>query len=575
MTDEVNIDVVSPNVGGRSGDSLTESDGDPIPLLGKGGGGGQVDTETYPEVEVHVNVDTGSDEMERFEQHHFGLLEEGERTEIERFDFLGDALDLVFVFDDTGSMAAEIQGAKDGVTDLTDAIDSQDIDARYGLVSFKDHVEVDTRMTTDADLLKSSVDELSAYAGGDPPEANFDAIERALDLDLRDDAQRVFVDITDAPSHYRHDGSGFSDYTFDEVAAHLEEEDVTFISVGPDRDDRSSSLKTLAGEVGGFWTDIRGVRHGTGDNFTTVLERITSLLASTYVLGFHTCTPPGTGRDLTVEFDHPRHGSDDAVTTIRVPDHYDLPPECEEEADGIETSPGGIETDSDGADAEGLGREPDGIETDSDGADAEGLGREPDGDDESFDGLGTAESLALFMEVDSHVVTVGETVHVTVRSTEGERVEDATVSADGVSGMTDSMGRCQLSFDGPGTRTLVATHPDADADETLTVEVEPTSEEDLTSAGDEGLAVSDDPVPLILEPESWSVPAGSSVKFTVRDIDGNRVPGAVVETASEMVETGDRGTCRLTIRGSGTVTVSAHTPEEGYEPDAVEVELRD
>jgi Mg-chelatase subunit ChlD/plastocyanin len=546
MTSGPAIELIPPNISSdtgieRAGDGATGDD--PIPLLGKSSGGGSslVTTDDYPYVTVHANVDTPGPSVERFDESRFAVRQDGEPTDLERVTFLGDELDLVFVFDDTGSMSDEIEGAKEGVRFLTEEIDAQEMDARYSLVTFKNDPTVRTPFTRDAETVTSHVDDLYASGGGEIPEGNFDAIERALDLDYRPDAQRVMVDITDAPSHFDGDGSGVSDYTFDDVAGDLRESGVTFVSVAPDVEDRRSSAKSLTSAVGGFWTDISETRMGRTSNFESVLERVTDLLTSTYEIEFHTCTPPGTARELEVEFDGDR-GSDAATATLSVPERFDLPPECAES------------------------------------------------DPEPVDSRETA----LFLDVDRNALPAGETVTVTVRSADNDFVVGATVEAAGERAETNRAGRAELELPDPGPQTITATAPDGDAAETITVDVEAPSDDtangietspggietspggietapggiETSPGGDEE---SETEGALVVEPSRWRAGVGEEVTFTVRNLDGDLLAGATVEAAGETKETNRAGNCSFTFEESGTVTVTA--TRDDMDGDAIDIDV--
>jgi len=302
-----------------------------------------VTLDEYPHVSVDVALDrSGSG---RPDEESFRVIESDVEREVESVTFGRSAIDLVFVFDDTGSMSDEIAAMQRGAKQLTDAIDARGVDARYGLVSFKNDPELDLRLTADPNELKRAVDALQASGGGYYLEDNFGAIETALDLDFRREADTVIVDITDAPSHHR-DGTpkedigearldemldrvpdavkdrlgedlvdefvGSSAYVMDDVIEDLEARDALFVAVAPDLDDRDESIKTLAGQVGGLWTDIEV------HDFDRVLERVTDLVASTYSLEYVTRFEPGDEGELRVIYDPPRGRSvaDEAFVSV-------------------------------------------------------------------------------------------------------------------------------------------------------------------------------------------------------------------------------------------------------------------
>lgn len=272
-----------------------------------------VDPSNYPEIHLNIRVDTEAGRDGELTEEDFKIIENDVEQAIESFSFASTSADVVFVFDDTGSMFDEIAAMKSGVKGLTDDIESTGIDARYGLVSFKDFVETDLAFTDDADALKAAVDSLSAFGGGDGPEDNFDAIMTALDLGFRDDAQKVVVDITDAPSHYDGDGSGVSEHTLNEVATNLTESGAAYIAVAPDLDDPDASKKTLANEIGGLWIDIASA------DFSVILEEITEVVVTAYVVEYITDAAPGESRTVGVEVTDPEEGTDSDSGSLEVP----------------------------------------------------------------------------------------------------------------------------------------------------------------------------------------------------------------------------------------------------------------
>lgn len=459
MATYVDVNIVSSSLEAASDSG---SEGGPAKLM-KGDHRTDLEADDYPKVTAHVNLEPESGTVGEVENRHFTVTEGGDDArEILSLEFMNDAVDLAFVFDDTGSMGGEIEGAKAGVTDLTTAIDEKDVDARYALVTFKDSdVEVDQGFTRRASRLKSKVDDLSASAGGPRPEANFDAIERALDLNWRSDSQCVIVDITDAPSHYRGDGYGTTEYTFDQVARDIRKEQVSFISVAPDRDNRTDSIKTLTGEVGGLWTDISELRSGilsTADTggFEDVLDRISSLLASTYVLTYASCAPPGERTEVRIDFDHPTFDGGYDTAWLSVPSRYELPPECRERTTTTGSGTTGTTTGSDTTEAAP-------VERVDDEADTPGVTRVDDPDDDAPK-VTREEVVDLAVLPDETAVDAGGEVAFEVRSEKGSRVEGATVTAAGHTATTGSRGRASVRFDETGEYTVEVAKPDGEED---------------------------------------------------------------------------------------------------------------
>jgi plastocyanin len=540
----------------------------------------ELDTSDYPYVDIHVNTDL--EETIELQREAFTVYEEGNQTSIEAFDFRASSLDLVFVFDDTASMGDAIAGAKRGITKLTNAVADRSIDAQYGLVSFKDDVEVDQPLTSDPDQIKQQIEQLEDYGGGDAPEANFDAIEEALELNLREDAETVFVDITDSISHYRNDGSGYSDYLMDEVAEDLNEAGVTFVAIAPDieeghfgisdNDVRNGSLKRLAGEVGGLWTDINE------EDFDWVLDRIIALLVGTYIITIHTCTPPGERRSVTVEFDHDRFESDTDTAWMSIPVSETLPPECAEgEGDLKPAGASGIDTRTERvSDRDELGVEEGSSDEDTSADDSE------------------SESVPLAIETSETSVSPGDTVEITVRDPDG-RVGDARITGAGVDQQTSDRGIASVTLETEGEIELEATGPRSEhAQASTMIEVRGNSSDGLSEreaklsdrTGDkrisgsahssaEDSADSGDATPVRILPESDSMTPGESVRFTVRSHSGDRVEGATLITdRGQSAVTDSRGTCEFVFEDAGEVRVTVSEVEGGnYEEASVSVNV--
>lgn len=277
------------------------------------------DPSSYPTIQLNVQVDTEAGRDGRLSKEDFTVFENGEKRELTGFEFSSTQLDLVFVFDDTGSMGDEIAGAKAQSKELTQQIADSGIDAHYGLVSFKDNVDVDLPLTDDASKLERAIEELTADGGGDGPEDNFDAIEQALEFDLREGAQKVFIDITDNISHYRGDGTNISEYTLPEVKTDLMEAGVTYVAVSPGFDDEKASKKNLAEEVGGLYVDIDG-----GD-FDKILREITETLVETYFVRYETTRAPGSDLPIGVDVIDPNRGEGSASGSLKIPEEVRSP----------------------------------------------------------------------------------------------------------------------------------------------------------------------------------------------------------------------------------------------------------
>jgi von Willebrand factor type A domain len=130
-------------------------------------------------------------------------------------------------------MQPQIDAMMSKVQSLTNQIKDTGMDVKYALVTFKDNVSIKANWTSDPNDFKDSINTLKAIGGGDVPENSLDAIENVISMGFRPDAQKVILVITDAPAHYKGDGTTYSMYTKDEVMSDLKKNGIIFIPVSP------------------------------------------------------------------------------------------------------------------------------------------------------------------------------------------------------------------------------------------------------------------------------------------------------------------------------------------------------
>jgi hypothetical protein len=245
----------------------------------------------FPFIINYVTVNSAAGNSGTLKKDDFQIYEDGNLMDLTAFSFstkeTKSKLDLMIVFDDTGSMGDEIKDMQEKVNGLTKSIDDSGIDCRYALISFKDDVAIRQEWTSSQVQIKSAVDELYASGGGDGPEDNLDAIESALGLGFRSDAQRMILDITDQKTHYRGDGSPYSQYTIPETANHLSSGGISFVFVGPSfsgdlnvNNDKRELVRALGGN--GLYIDIHSA------DFSIILEKIQNVITSVYTIGYYT-----------------------------------------------------------------------------------------------------------------------------------------------------------------------------------------------------------------------------------------------------------------------------------------------
>ncbi len=115
-------------------------------------------------------------------------------------------LDIVFVFDSTGSMGLYVVHVKRKIRSLVRAIRKLVPAARVGLVTYRDvgmdFVTRAVQLTHGTRALEAFLQEIDWGGGGDPAEAVYEGLKVAVEeMNWRKDADKVIVLIGDAPPH--------------------------------------------------------------------------------------------------------------------------------------------------------------------------------------------------------------------------------------------------------------------------------------------------------------------------------------------------------------------------------------
>lgn len=200
--------------------------------------------------------------------------------------------------------------------------------------------------------------------------------------------------------------------------------------------------------------------------------------------------------------------------------------------------------------------------------------------DDAGPGTDTVTDIAAIPSAET--VEAGGTILVEVRSETGERVEEARVDYSAGSTITDSRGKCEITFPDPGEYEVTVSKEGQYGTDTVTVAVTDSSrttssESDPPEAESAGRSIGDDSpetesqdeagslTTLVPIPEAETVSVGEPVTITVRDQNGNRISDVVVDSSEHAKTTDDRGRCSLSFGSSGEYTVTVKTPR----PDSV------
>jgi hypothetical protein len=281
----------------------------------------------FPDIDARIRVDTDAGNAGDLTASNFAINETdggdacGQTIEnVVRES--GGIVDIVVVFDDTGSMSGPIDDLKSEVNNFTSSIEAEGIDAQYALVSFKDNAEVDTGFTT-ASNFQTAVSDLSASGGGDGSEDNVDALAvgtgnaQAQDTDTEDPAtggeltgfrsgaQRVLIDITDVGAHDETDSR--TRFSQSDVEGFLNDGNFSYYAVAPDATGFDVNKRDIADNVdNGEWIEF-----SLDADLTPILDDIRSdITAEAYVISYTTscAVEDGTDRTVDVEVDDPEEG---------------------------------------------------------------------------------------------------------------------------------------------------------------------------------------------------------------------------------------------------------------------------
>jgi Mg-chelatase subunit ChlD len=204
-------------------------------------------------------------------------------------------MDVVFLIDTSGSMQDNVRGVKDYISQFLKPLEGEGFDVSLGLVEFADSAAWEAKvfgLTRSQKKFGKWLDKTIFLGGGDIPESGYEALIAALEnIDFRDDAQRFFIFISDAPQH-DFDYDGMSRYTLDRMIDRLNKEGVTVDVVGANY----LPVRQLAWGTGGQWKHIPG-----GNPLIDVPQPISSMIRSSLARSL----PPVPVEDkVTIEFNN-------------------------------------------------------------------------------------------------------------------------------------------------------------------------------------------------------------------------------------------------------------------------------
>jgi hypothetical protein len=168
-----------------------------------------VKADNFPEIELIVNVSEAKSGKGIYglNQADFSITEDGAvqaaTSFVAKAEGKVDPIDIVFLFDETGSMQDEINAVRDNALNFVNVLKGSNMDYRLALITFSDKIEKTFDFTSDVNQFKSQIASIAAFGGDDEPENALAALDAGLKLKFRPNAQVVFILITDAPYHQR------------------------------------------------------------------------------------------------------------------------------------------------------------------------------------------------------------------------------------------------------------------------------------------------------------------------------------------------------------------------------------
>lgn len=240
----------------------------------------QIDPTGFPRVTAYVSVtDAAGQPMKNLTKDDVSVTEDDQPAEV--LEVAGATrdrpVDIVFVFDTTGSMREEIEGVKETAIAFAEKLEANRRDYQLGLVAFGDEIRLvrdhNDRLTGDAEEFKGWIGQLAADGGDDDPEIALDGLQRATEMKYRSRTQKVLILITDAPPHIEGDGTRFSKIVSEEQNQWLADHGFTVYAVAYN----DQRFRQVVEATGGDFYDI----HREPD-FTGIIDKIGGVIANQY-----------------------------------------------------------------------------------------------------------------------------------------------------------------------------------------------------------------------------------------------------------------------------------------------------
>ncbi len=176
------------------------------------------------------------------------------------------ALDLLFMFDTTGSMYSHLDEVRTHLAEIVREIHTETPEARVAIMAYGDHCDEGTtylvkgcEFSTDTEQLVNFIHTVEKTGGGDAPEAIEDALWEANRLGWAEMSGKALVLVGDAPSHSVSECPYHRDYRAEAKRLFGRSVRIYTVLCGSDESARRTFAR-LAGESGGKLLPLANIR---------------------------------------------------------------------------------------------------------------------------------------------------------------------------------------------------------------------------------------------------------------------------------------------------------------------------
>lgn len=251
-----------------------------------------VDISRYPEASVILDArDSVGNHYPNLRKTDMTIYQDGSPVTIESLERISAdnsvPVDIAFIIDQTGSMSAEVYEVKANIIDFTRRLASRGVDYRLALITFSDRIERYKDFTEDVTTFIGWIDGVKVGGGMDDNENALEALYEATSFKYRQNAQRIFILITDAMFHEKGDkGYGRTEFTTETMKEFLLTQNVKLFAITPPQIEEYK-----------YMTDAtRGKRFNIIEDFSSILDEFSESLTNLYAVRYRIAerVPPET-----------------------------------------------------------------------------------------------------------------------------------------------------------------------------------------------------------------------------------------------------------------------------------------